>query len=391
MTAWSTRRSFLAASAAMPVAVALASVDGAGPARPLPPTDGPVLRDRAAGKGLDFGLAVAKEDMLDPRARTLLLREAAIIVPENALKWQMLEPVEGQPDYRAADAISRFAEHDGLRLRGHAGFWYRRIPDWAARSLNGPGGAAAIMDHIAAVVRRYRGRIAEWDVVNEAIEPLDGQPAGLRLAPFDRPRDAAWIADAFAAAAQADPQARLFYNDYGLEWDTAQGAARRSATLALLAELRRRRAPIHGLGIQSHLKLGARYDQAMFRRFLADVDAHDIAIRITELDVNDMDASRRADIAAGQVVDLVRQHLDAAFDERATVGLLCWGVFSQRSWMRSDPTRRNVRVPLAFDRATGRTSVWSGIAQAFDHASARDRPGQAPHDRGVPDRQGRWG
>lgn len=363
-----------AAAAAASLVAGRALLAGGAPvhdSRPVAPNG---LRWHAARKGMSFG---TETNLRQVRAGgpliDAILREADTIVPGTEMKWGVTGKAAGRPDYAAADEIVAFASAHALRLRGHTAFWYRNVPAWAAPELAGPDPRTVILARVGDVVGHFRGRVFEWDVVNEAVDPHDGQPDGLRLAPFGRPMGSGWIADCFHAAGQADPSARLFYNDYGLENAFSGEADRRTAVLNLLTDLRRRGAPVHGLGMQTHVGVGQRFDAEAYRGFLREVSGLGLAIRLTEFDVNDKRAG--ADVASrdAAVADRAREILDAAFDERAVKGLMSWGLQDSQSFMQKEAPRgdgQEVR-PLPLDDQLRRKPLWTAIARAFDGAPPR--------------------
>jgi len=93
-----------------------------------------------------------------------------------------------------------------------------------------------------------------WDVVNEAVEPADARPDGLRKSPWLDLIGPEYIELAFQTAAKADPQAKLTYNDYGIELDTQEHIVKRGQVLLLLRRLKARGVPLHAVGVQSHLQ-----------------------------------------------------------------------------------------------------------------------------------------
>ena len=98
-----------------------------------------------------------------------------------------------------------------MRLKGHALIWHNAVPGWVER-LSADDLRAAFARHIRSVAAHYRGQVFAWDVVNEAVAD-DG--SGLRDTVFRQKLGDGYIADAFRLAHEADPQALLFYNDYG--------------------------------------------------------------------------------------------------------------------------------------------------------------------------------
>ncbi|MFT3968059.1 MAG: endo-1,4-beta-xylanase [Sphingobium sp.] len=335
------------------------------------------LRQHAARKGMDFGLAVIDSQVLGGgRLMKLVAREADMIVPANALKWGYIEKQLGRPDYGPAERALAFAEKNSLRLRGHAAFWFSNIPPEIRQKLGTKEAPSLFLDHASAIVSRYRGRIFEWDVLNEAIFPQDGAPGDLRRAPFGL-MDYGYYAELFSAVHQADPAARLYYNDFKLEGDSPGDERRRKATLQLLEELLKRNAPVHGLGSQSHLALHLPFQPAPFRAFLSDVAAMGLEIRITEFDVSDS-KSKVTDIGERdrQIAARAKIFLDTAFDERAVKGLLCWGVndgdsFYNQAYCKCGRADGKPMRPLPFDDHLQRKPLWNAIAAAFDGAPAR--------------------
>lgn len=147
-------------------------------------------------------------------------------------------------------------------------------------------------NHIHTVVGRYKGRVKVWDVVNEAIADGDGTNI-LRNSLWLEIIGPDFIAKAFEYAHEADPDAILRYNDYGLE-----NAAKRRKLITLIKSLQAQKVPVHAIGSQAHVNVSTTYetmDQA-----LAEMKTLGLPIHITELDVNSARGGQRgfgADIA----------------------------------------------------------------------------------------------
>lgn len=332
------------------------------------------LQARAARRGLAFGCEVRETTLRKtPALRDAILREAGMIVPDIEMKWGSTAPAEGKSDYRGAEALARFASENGLALRGHTAFWHRNVPAWAKAILEGPKGVDLALAHARDIVGHFRGRVAEWDVVNEAIHLHDGRPDGLRdFGPYNQ-GGVGFIADCFRAAHESDPAALLFYNDFGLEHDHVTQEDKRNATLAMLADLKRRGAPIHGLGIQSHLISSFPFSAPVFRQFIAEVAALGLKIRLTELDVNEEkvegDVASRDQAAAA----VVRRFLETAFDEPAVTGVLTWGLSDFDTWLTGYAPRADgsPQRSLPLDADFKRKPMWQAMADCFDNAPAR--------------------
>lgn len=352
-----------------------------GAAGPTPsPTPAPTpaatgLNARAAVRGLTFGCAVSASALpSDTALQQVILRECGMLVPESAMKWGVTESVQGSPDYTVSERLMTFARDNGLPVRGHAAFWYKNMPGWAQTAMTTGSAADQIVARVDRVVSHFKDRVFEWDVVNEAIEPLDGQANAMRLAPFGRAMDIGWIADCYHAAHAADPAARLYYTDYGMEYDMDSEEPRRVAVLNLLTELKRRGAPVHGLGLQTHIRVERPFSATRYRTFLGDVAALGLEMRITELDVSDDRAPTDITARDAMVAEHAARVLAPALDETAVKGILCWGLRDTDSWYnlleepRSDGTPHR---PLPFDANLQKKPLYDAIGAALDAAPMR--------------------
>ena len=212
-----------------------------------------------------------------------------------------------------------------------------------------------------------------WDVVNEAIEPRDGRPDGLRNSPWLRLLGTGYIETAFRTARDADPTALLTYNDYDLELDTGEGPGRRAAVLVMLRRLKQRNVPIDAVGLQSHLRAGERYGPGL----LAFMDAcreMDLQVFLSELDVNDRFLPANTDERDRAVAATYSDYLTTALAARNVTTVLTWGVSDANSWLswvgenRADgkPLR-----PLLFDDKFQPTRAFTAVRTAFDHRQQR--------------------
>jgi endo-1,4-beta-xylanase len=289
------------------------------------------------------------------------------------MKWAAVERVSNRADYRGAEEIARFATDNRLALRGHTAMWYRSIPEWAKASLPTPAGRDVLLKHVKDIVGHFRGRVVEWDVVNEMIEVRDGLPDGIRNFPPYAPGDIGFIADCFHAARQADPDARLVYNDFGIEYDDKYHRLRRASALRILEELKKRDAPIDGFGIQSHLKVGGNFKPEALRTFLADIAAFGLKISLTEFDIDDGRLSADIDERDRQVATHAGEFLEVAFEERAVTKLLTWGLCDSTSWLNTFRRRKDglMHRSLPLDDRMARKPLWHAIAESFDKAQQR--------------------
>jgi endo-1,4-beta-xylanase len=190
--------------------------------------------------------------------QTVLGGNFGIITPENAMKWQFIEPQPTVYDFHEADAIVSLARKNGLQVHGHTLVFSEALPSWV-RDL--PTQTAAqkayvqqiMVNHITQVVGHFKGNVSEWDVVNEPIAGYTDNgdfPQVLRDNVFYQAMGQQYIQIALEAAHNADPSAKLYINDYGNENDTG---ARWQATYSLLKNLKAAGAPLYGFGFESHI------------------------------------------------------------------------------------------------------------------------------------------
>jgi endo-1,4-beta-xylanase len=324
---------------------------------------------RQAAVGL-FTVGVGLSDRVAERPADwpLLLSQFGGVTPENCLKPDPVQVAEGAFNFTRADAFVDFATSNRLHIVGHCLVWAKddRTPPWFFRDGTKAASRelllARMKSHIDTVAGRYRGRIAMWDVVNEALD--DGtnflRPSGWTAACGEE-----FIAQAFRFARVADPQALLIYNDYNNELP-----AKRAKLVRLVRSLRAQRVPLHAVGLQGHYELD--------RLPLADIEATLVAMRelgvkvvVSELDIDVIPRGRwwadggrhREELARldpyrdgcppeilqrqaeqyAQLFRLFRKHADVV------VRVSFWNLHDGQSWLNGFPWKR-VNHPLLFDR-----------------------------------------
>ncbi len=337
---------------------------------------GPGLHARAAAKGLGFGAAVATRHLEEPDTVAALRLECGLLTGEWEQKWSRIEAQRGRRDFSAGDRLADFAARNRFALRGHTLVWHESDPAWVA-GLDARALRAAQAAHVSATVTRWRGRIATWDVVNEAVRVEDGRLDWLRRTRQLELLGPDHIAEAFRLARAADPAARLAYNDFGCEHATLYARRKRMGVLALLRALRQAGAPVDVLGVQAHLHADQPFAAPEWRAFLADVAELGLTIDVTELDVNDRALPAAEAPRDAMVADLVRRFLDATLAEPAVRSVTVWCLSDRHSWIRNGRLPEHRRRdgakarPLPYDDTMRRKPMWHAIAAAFDAAPLR--------------------
>ena len=250
----------------------------------------------------------------------------------------------------------------------------RAQPQWLIDELTLANAERLLTEHISTVTAHCRDRIVQWDVVNEVLEPKDGNPFGFRKTLWYEAMGPRLMETAFHACAQADPLALRFINDFGMEYTWPEHETKRQDMLALLSRMKAAGVPVQGLGFQAHLEAGVKeLDQTRLAKFFADVASLGYRIVITELDVRDNRVPGDAATRDAAVASHARAFLDAALSCSAVMGVLSWGLSDRRTWLNDELPREDKQPQraLPLDSDLRRKPMWNALADAFAAAPAR--------------------
>ena len=309
--------------------------------------------------------------MNDPVLQELVADQYGMLVPENELKPVALRPTATTYDFSVADQLFDFAEKHKMMMRGHTLVWHGSVPRWVRDGAGTLNLRDVMVDHIRTVAGHYKGRLYSWDVVNEAIQPSDKQPGGLRKTVWYNAMGPEYLDLAYRTAREADPHAKLVYNDYSLEYDNDEQAEKRQDVLTLLRHFQDTKVPIDAVGIQSHIRAVSPSTIGKgLTDFMETVRGMGLEIHLTELDVNDDDVDSD-DVATRDkaVAETYRHFLDVALANPAVKLVLTWGVSNRATWLnggqRHKHTSRPER-PLPFDAQYKPTPAFFAIRDSFD-------------------------
>jgi endo-1,4-beta-xylanase len=282
------------------------------------------LRHRARASGLKIGAAAQPAGIAESEQyRAVLSQEFDSVTSENQLKWDIVEPVRGRYDWTSTDALIGFAEANGQSVRGHTLVWHDALPAWLAAGAFSPEQLRDLLrEHIRTVVGRYRGRVAAWDVINEPIADTGGR---LRRSLWMNALGPGYIADALRWAHEADPDAKLYINDYGVEFTNAKS----DALYNVVAGLRRDGVPLHGVGFQSHLTLGT--DLRTLDANLGRFAGLGVDIAMTEVDVRLALPATAAQ--HGAQAGVYTRVLQSCLAVPRCVSYTVWGFTDRYSWV----------------------------------------------------------
>jgi endo-1,4-beta-xylanase len=331
----------------------------------------------------------------DTRYRDTFLREFDSLTPENGLKMAALQPHRGEFHFAAADELVDFARAHGKPVHGHALVWGLSLPFWlvdhgASDGLGLPlppvvlprlpgalgqglsEGAtlltgwrrdellSVMTTHIRTVVRHYAGRVGEWDVVNEPM----AEDGGLAPNVWRRFIGPDYVELALRAARAADPQAKLFINEFGVEG----GGRKLEGLVQIVRGLQARGVPLDGIGLQMHSHIVGFHDQATLERTMRRFAATGLEVQVTEMDVG----TSLLDVAGlDRLARLARQAEAYGAAARACnavtacTGFTTWGFTDRLSWIGLG------EAPLLFDAGYRPKPAFAAVRRAFAPREAK--------------------
>jgi endo-1,4-beta-xylanase len=316
-----------------------------------------------------IGAAVSTQALQQPNSPELDLvaREFTSITAENAMKWGSLHNGDNW-NWEVADKFVDFGTRNKMNIVGHTLVWHSQIPRTVFQDAQGqPLDRTALLgrmeQHIATLAGRYKGRIDVWDVVNEAVD----EDKGWRKSAWLNQVGEDFMEHALRFAYQADPKARLLYNDYN-----THNPGKTAFLVPILRDYLKRGVPIHGVGMQCHIGL----DYPDWQQFEDSIKAYvdlGLEIHVTELDIDvlqsrntgaDVSAAREASSAAADpykgglpaqvelaLADRYDQFFRLMLKYRKNVKrVTTWGSHDGMSWKNDFPVRGRTNYPLLFDR-----------------------------------------
>ena len=348
------------------------------------------LNALAAAKGMRFGSAFAWSppgadagSFANPAYARLLRTDCGVLVAENELKWQSVRPELKSFDFSRFDAMLDWADAAHIPVRGHNLLWHREkwLPKWLNEHDFGSTpkveAERLLTTHIQTVLRRYRGRIASYDVVNETVNDHDGTLEQTVLSKAYGSVEG--LVDlAFHTARAEAPQAQLVYNDY-MSWESGM-EAHCAGVLRLLEGMKKRGVPVDALGVQSHIITqgaagvgGMVAMQKRWRHFLDEVTGLGLTLLVTEFDVRDNNLPAAIGPRDQEVADYARAYLDVMFAYPQLRDVLAWGMTDRYSWIEGFEPRADGshRRPCPYDDRFAPKPLHAAIAAAFEHAPTR--------------------
>ena len=315
------------------------------------------------------GAAINESTILgkDDKSYQIVNNQFNSITPENSLKWMYIQPKPNQFDFSTADQYVQMGLDNGMYIVGHALVWHAQLAEFMQETKNKNEFRSHVENHINRLVKRYKGKIDAWDVVNEAFEE-DGK---LRNSVFYKNMGENYVEEVFKLAEKLDPEADLIYNDYNL-----YKPKKRNAVIEMVKQFKANRTKISGVGVQAHWGLNyPTIDE--IEQIIYDFHTAGVSVSFTELDISvlpnpwelvgaevnqnfskfegDPKMNPYPDNLPNEVAlklanryydifQLFVKHSDKI--ERVTF----WGLTDKYSWLNDWPIKGRINYPLLYDR-----------------------------------------
>lgn len=331
------------------------------PPVPETPRAPETLRAAAAQSGRKVGVALATWFFNEPQYQELAAQHFDSLTAENEMKWEHVQPEPGKFTFEGGDKLVAFAEQSGMRVRGHTLVWHNQLPAWV-KARTGAELKKVMLDHVRTTATHWRGKIAQWDVVNEAVDETGALRKNSPFSALGRE----YVAEAFRAAHEADPNARLYYNDYDIE---APSDPKTEGAYQLVKWLKESGVPIHGMGFQVHVDPRKWPSGAEMQRTFERFAALGLEIEITELDIPVGEIPGTLEQKLAEQRRITREMVGACVAVRACTGVTVWGLTDKHSWLSTPewaPRRgKGPHLALLFDDRYQPKPAFTGALEAF--------------------------
>jgi endo-1,4-beta-xylanase len=347
-------------SVAMAFAMLIATVQLSGCSKkenPAPPVVVPkTLKDKAL---FGIGAAVTVAHLQEPDFAAAFKGDFSQLTAEYEMKMKYIWTSVDGYFFDKADYLVNYGIQDTIKVHGHALVWYQSFPDWFTKAhYDSTNFENNVKKYISTVVGRYKGKIISWDVANE-IFASDGS---LRVDSnvYKKFKDPiAFYGRCFQYARDADPNVKLFYNDY----DQIVNSAKRTSIKKLVQRFKKEGYPIDGIGEQFHQSVWVNTTTVSIG--LADLASTGLLIHFSELDLKvnqtksttyvftDDEQQKQAEMYKSIV------QMYETLPQAQKFAITTWGVTDKYTWLTTAWASKE--YPLLFNSTYIKKKAYSGF------------------------------
>lgn len=308
-----------------------------------------------------FGAAVKSSNMKSETDYDNIFKgEFNQLTAEFEMKMNFIWNAETSYNFTNVDYLVNYAQQNNMTVHGHALLWYQSFPTWFKDAkYDSVAFESKVKTYIQTVVGRYKGKIRSWDVANEIFNDdgtlrIESQIQGTFKDPIG------FVGRCFKYANEADPDCKLFYNDFNVVLATGK----RTAMKNMAIRFKNANIPIHGLGEQFHYRIST--NQTQINNGFADLVNSGLLIHLSEIDckvnttnsptytVNATDLQKQSDFYKNIV------KLYNAIPSNQKFAMTTWGITDKNTWLR-DSGNGNREYPLLFDESYVKKPAYVGF------------------------------
>jgi endo-1,4-beta-xylanase len=252
-----------------------------------PPLPQPPLKTLAKQHNLQIGSFAARKYLRERPYADILSSQFEYAIVDGEPNWHFedstLRPAPDKYDFTSLDKVFGFAEQHAMPIRYQHLLWgdAKWLPDWLTQ---GKYSREQLLDlihnHIETVGARYKGRVREYSVVNEAFSRklLTGGNHDW----WGEQLGTDYIDQSFTGARQADPGAVLILNDFGNETEGQIS----NLMYDYVKDARARGIPVDAIGMQMHISGTNPPAKDKVLTNMQRFAALGVKVYVTEFDVN---------------------------------------------------------------------------------------------------------
>ena len=331
--------------------------------QPKPPVVVPDNRTLKEAAKFEIGAAVSVSHLKEADFEKTFRNNFSQLTAESEMKMKQIWNGVDQYNFSNSDYLVNYGQQNNIGVHGHALLWYRSFPDWFINAgYDSTQFENNVKAYIQTVVGRYRGKIESWDVANEIF--ADNGSLRVDDAVYKTFKDPiAFYGRCFQYARDADPDVKLFYNDYDMVLNTAK----RNAVKNMVLRFQKEGYPIDGLGEQMHTTDWT--NLTTIKDGLADLGSTGLFIHISELDVRvnkdksdsyvftDAEQQKQADVYKAIVA------MYELLPDSQKFAITTWGVTDKYTWLTGWWSPKE--YPLLFDKDYVKKKAYTGFLSAL--------------------------